>query len=160
MEDGIDRMNVISAIDWIIGDAEEILKDTPGGPEEWQNRDVRIVEAKVTLRRAVGNIRLFTDRYGLITVITDISWEGRRDLGGIIRDVCDWHVRLTPTKNDISLFDVDAGVIMEYWTVSKNQMMLRDYRDLLQSSFQTISSAVTAPVDQISALWWTLKRQS
>ena len=36
IKEGIDPLNVISAIDRIIGDAEDILKDDPGEVPEWQ----------------------------------------------------------------------------------------------------------------------------
>ena len=39
MEDGIDPLNVISAIDRIIGDAEEILTDDPGETAVWQGAE-------------------------------------------------------------------------------------------------------------------------
>ena len=78
-------------------------------------------------RRVLGNIRLFTRRYGLITVVTDIYREGRRDLGGVMRDVCDRHVRLTDTKDGVSVYDVNAGIRKEYRDVGRNQMVLGDF---------------------------------
>ena len=57
------------------------------------DRDARDVEVEVMFRRAVGDIRLFTGRYGRINVVTEVEWEGWWDVGGIVRDVCDRHVR-------------------------------------------------------------------
>ena len=39
MKEGIDPLNVISGIDRIISDAEEILKDDPGEAEGWQRTE-------------------------------------------------------------------------------------------------------------------------
>ena len=93
----------------------------------YQNRDIRSVEAKVMLRRAVGNIRMFTDRYVLISVITDIYREGRRDLGGLVRDVCNRYLRLTAEKNGICVEDVEVGGRKEYRDVRRNQMLLEEF---------------------------------
>ena len=98
----------------------------------YQDRDIRHVEAKVMLRRAVSNIGRLTRRYDLVTVMTDILRRSvNRDLGEMLREMAHRHWRFLPKGNGLRLFDVGTGKSTDHVPVPPDQALLDEYSGVI-----------------------------
>jgi len=93
----------------------------------YQDRDMRDKEAKVMLRRASHIIDELTDRFGLVTVISDIMRPRARYLGDILTNVCHRHVGFTRLGKRIRLHDLGAGVAVDHRPVPPYQTILDEF---------------------------------
>lgn len=94
----------------------------------YQDRDMRNKEAKVMLRRASHIIDDLTNRFDLVTVISDITRPRARYLGDILTNICHRHVGLARLRKGIQLCDLDAGVAVEHRPVPPYQTILDEFQ--------------------------------
>lgn len=93
----------------------------------YQDRDMRHKEAKVMLRRASHIIGELTNRFDLVTVISDIARPSGRYLGDILTNICHRHVGLARLRKGIQLRDLGAGIVADHRPVPPYQTILDEF---------------------------------